>query len=266
VCLAVIALDAHPRYALVVAANRDEQHARPAAPLAWWSDRNPRDLLAGRDLAAGGTWLGITARGRWAFVTNVREPGRFDPALASRGALVVRVLDDRRDTIETLTDVERAGAGYNGYNLIAGDVSRAAWTSNRAPAPRALAAGIHGVSNAALDTPWPKLVRVQRGVKAWIADESDDVAPLFDLLADRAIAPDDALPSTGVPLALERRLSAPFILSPHYGTRASTVVTIARDGSARFHERSFDADGRATGDVVERFVLAPGGVPPPAPR
>ena len=264
-CLAVVALDAHPRFSLVVVANRDEAHARPTRAAHWW----PRDagppVFGGRDLAAGGTWLALARHGRWAFVTNVREPGRNDPAAPSRGALVLRVIDDPRPVAEAL-----AAAGedprYNGYNLIAGDVSRAAWTSNRAPGPRALAAGVHGVSNAALDTPWPKLLRVQRGVEAWIADGSEDVAPLFDLLADRTIAPDDALPSTGVPLALERRLSAAFILSPHYGTRASTVVTIARDGSARFHERSFDADGRATGDVVERFVLAPGGVPPPAPR
>jgi len=257
VCLAVIALDAHPRYALVVAANRDEQHARPAAPLAWWSDRTPRDLLAGRDLAAGGTWLGITARGRWAFVTNVREPGRFDPALASRGALVVRVLDDRRDMIETLTDVERAGAGYNGYNLIAGDIARAAWTSNRVPGVQSLAAGVHGVSNARLDTPWPKLLRVKAGVEAWTRAGRDDTAGLLELLADRALTPDRDLPSTGVTLEWERRLSAPFIVSDGYGTRCSTVLTVDRAGAAVMTERTFDAAGAAVGDAVVRFTIAP---------
>ncbi len=256
-CLAVIALDAHPRYALVVAANRDERHARGAAPLAWWTDRAARDLLAGRDLAAGGTWLGITTRGRWAFVTNVREPGRLDPALASRGALVVRVLDDRRGLDDTLADVERTGAGYNGYNLIAGDVARAAWISNRVPGVHRLTAGIHGVSNAALDTPWPKLERVKAELLAWTRAGRDDSATLFDTLADRALTPDVELPSTGVPLEWERRLSAPFIVSDGYGTRCSTVLTIDRAGTAVMTERRFDATGAPVGDVVERFVIAP---------
>ena len=256
-CLAVIALDAHPRYALAVAANRDEQHARAAAPLAWWTDRAARDILAGRDLVAGGTWLGITTRGRWAFVTNVREPGRFDPALASRGALVVRVLDDRRGIDDTLADVERTGAGYNGYNLIGGDVARAAWISNRVPGVHRLAAGIHGVSNAQLDTPWPKLERVKAGVLAWTRAGRDDSATLFDLLADRTLTPDIELPSTGVPLEWERRLSAPFIVSDGYGTRCSTVLTIDRAGTAVMTERRFDAAGAPLGDAVERFVIAP---------
>lgn len=258
-CLAVIALDAHPRYALVVAANRDEQHGRAAAPLHWWTDRPARDLIAGRDLVAGGTWLGITTRGRWAFVTNVREPGKFDPALASRGALVVRVLDDRRRVDETLADVERTGAGYNGYNLIAGDVARAAWISNRVPGVHPLATGIHGVSNARLDTPWPKLERVKAGVLAWTRAGRDDSAALFDLLADRALTPDVDLPSTGVPLEWERRLSAPFIVSDGYGTRCSTVLTVDRDGTAVMTERRFDAAGDAVADVVERFAIAPAG-------
>ena len=255
-CLAVVAIDAHPRYALVVAANRDEFHARPTAPAHWWDDRAPRDLFAGRDLLAGGTWLGVTRRGRWAFVTNVREPGRPDVAAPSRGGLVVRVLDDPHDPARALADAQANGR-YNGYNLIAGDVARAAWISNRSPALRALAPGVHGVSNAQLDTPWPKLERVKTGVAAWARAGGEDVAPLFDLLADRVATPDSALPETGVPVEWERLLSSPFIVSPGYGTRSSTVLAVSRDGEATVRERTFDATGRATGDVVERFALAP---------
>jgi len=253
-CLAVVAVDAHPRYALVVAANRDEYHARPTAPAHWWDDRSPRDLFAGRDLEAGGTWLGITRRGRWAFVTNVREPGLREIAAPSRGGLVVQVLDDPRDPVAALSGAH-ADTRYNGYNLIAGDVARAAWISNRAPALRLLAPGVHGVSNARLDTPWPKLERAKAGMAAWTRDGSGDIAPLLDLLADRAQPPDDALPATGVPLEWERLLSSPFIVSPRYGTRSSTVVALSRAGDVTFSERTFDAAGRATGDVVERFSI-----------
>jgi len=249
-CLAVVVIDAHPRYALVVAANRDEYHARPTAPAHWWDDRSARDLFAGRDLEAGGTWLGITRRGRWAFVTNVREPGLRDIAAPSRGGLVVRVLDDPRDAATALSDA-RADTRYNGYNLIAGDVARAAWISNRAPALRALVPGVHGVSNAQLDTPWPKLERVKAGMSAWTRDGTDDVAPLFDLLTDRAQPPDAALPATGVPLEWERILSSPFIVSPGYGTRSSTVLAVSYAGEVMFGERTFDAAGHAAREIVK---------------
>ena len=254
-CLAIVALDAHPDYPLVVAANRDEFHARPAAAAHWWPDRVPGSLLAGRDLVAGGTWLGVTTSGRWAFVTNVREPGRYDPAAPSRGALVVSVLDDPRDALAAVAATHGA-THHNGFNLIAGDIARAAWASNRAAAAMLLAPGIHGVSNASLDTPWPKLERVKAGVAAWVRAGSTDATGLFDLLADRARAPDDALPHTGVPLEWERLLAAPFIVSERYGTRCSTVLTVARDGAAVLQERSFDPGGHATGEVRHAFAVA----------
>jgi uncharacterized protein with NRDE domain len=255
-CLAVVALDAHPDYALVVAANRDEFHARPTAPVHWWTDRPARDLVAGRDLQAGGTWLGVARSRRWAFVTNVRDGGARDPSAPSRGELVVRVLDDPRNLASALDDA-RGLPGYNGYNLIAGDLGDAMWTSNRAPALRSLARGVHGVSNAQLDTPWPKLERVKSGVAAWARAGGDAFLPLFDLLADRVRASDDALPATGVPLDWERLLSSPFIVSPEYGTRSSTVLAMTRAGEVTLHERSFDAEGRPSAEVVERFAVTP---------
>jgi len=261
VCLAVVALNAHPDYPLVVAANRDEFHARPTAPAHWWPDRAPRNLLAGRDLLAGGTWLGITTAGRWAFVTNVREPGRYDPAAPSRGALVVSVLDDPRDAVAAVTAAHGA-THHNGFNLIAGDVARAAWTSNRAAGTTVLAPGIHGVSNASLDTPWPKLERVKAGVAAWTRAGGADPDGLFDLLADRARPADDALPHTGVPLEWERLLAAPFIVSERYGTRCSTVLTVGRDGTAMLHERSFDPGGQAAGEARHAFAVATNALTP----
>jgi len=254
VCLAVVALDAHPRYRLVIAANRDEFHARAATPAAWWPGEAPR-ILAGRDLAAGGTWLGVTPRGRWALVTNVREPSGNDPSAPSRGALVGRLLRDARPARVALDDLLADGARYNGFNLLCGDVCDAHWASNRAERARSLAPGLHGLSNAGLDTPWPKVVRIKQALAGWAAEGTAAIEPLFDALADRTLADDDVLPSTGVSRERERLLSAPFIVSDSYGTRCSTVVTVDRDGVARFLERTFDARGDARGDVDERFRL-----------
>ena len=254
-CLAVVALDAHPRYAIVVAANRDEFHARPTARAHWWDDAHGRSLLAGRDLEQHGTWLGVARSGRFAFVTNVREPSRHDPHAPSRGALVPAVLRDAREVYSAVAAVVDASRGYNGFNIVAGEPGDAAFGSNRTAGAEPLATGIHGVSNARLDTPWPKLARAKAGMAAWIATSSDDLRPLFDVLADRAVARDADLPQTGLSLERERLLSAPFIRSADYGTRSSTVLAIARDGAVQFIERAFDAAGESEGDVEFRFTI-----------
>jgi uncharacterized protein with NRDE domain len=258
-CLVITALDAHPRYALVVAANRDESHARAALP-ARWGDAAPfRDILAGRDLAAGGTWMGVRRDGRWALVTNVRlGNSRNDPAAPSRGALVPAILNDDADPASALTALMRPANAYNGFNLLAGDADHALWASNRSPHARTLHAGTHGLSNALLDTPWPKLVRTRDAVAAWAASDNEDLAPVFAALADRTLARDDALPSTGVPIEWERQLSAPFIVGDDYGTRCSTVLVIARTGRARWVERTFDARGIAAGEVEFEFDVPRG--------
>jgi uncharacterized protein with NRDE domain len=267
-CLAVLALDAHPHYAVVLAANRDEFHARAADPAAWWSD-DAVPVLAGRDRVAGGTWLGVDRRGRFAFVTNVREPGRHDPGATTRGTLVPRVLRDARPVHDALAAAVRDSARMNGFNLLAGDAHGASWGSNRHDAVVPLKPGLHGVSNAALDTPWPKLVRTRAALAEWVERGDDDPAALFAALADHRPAADDALPHTGVTVEWERMLSAPFIVAPNYGTRCSTVLTIGRDGAVRFVERSFDAAGRMSGEVVERFSATTGPSPDarfPPPR
>lgn len=252
-CLVAVALDAHPRYALAIAANRDEYHAREARPAHWWDE----GWLAGRDLSAGGTWFGVRRDGRWALVTNVREPGRKDATAASRGGLVTGALS-APSLDDYVSRLGVAGRRYNGYNLLAGSPGGARWTSNREDAAHAIGPGVSALSNAALGTPWPKVRRLSAALADWTGRGDDRIDDLFDALADRARAPDEALPSTGVTIEWERMLSAPFIVSDRYGTRCSTVLVVGRDGEARFVERSFDEAGRLVGVVDERFGIAPG--------
>jgi len=250
-CLALLGLDVHRHFALVVAANRDEYHARPTAPAHWWEE----GLLAGRDLHAGGTWLGVTRDGRFALLTNFRDPARNDPDAPSRGALVPDVLMEAGGVDAALQRILADGARYNGFNLLAGTFDRAAWGSNRGNRSMQLGRGSYGLSNALLDSPWPKVVRTRRALDDWVQRGDRDVEPLFEALGERALADDAALPSTGVAIEWERRLSAPFIVSDVYGTRSSTVFTVDRAGNARFIERSFDADGEPVGEVEERFRI-----------
>jgi uncharacterized protein with NRDE domain len=252
-CLAVIALDAHPRYRLVAAANRDEFHARPTQAAHWWDDA---PILAGRDRAHGGTWLGVSRDGRFAFVTNVREPGRYDPEARSRGALVPALLESRRDMTHAMDDVVAAAMDCNGFNLVGATARSAAFGSNRGPRSRALPRGMFGVSNARLDTPWPKLVRAKSGVAQWLARGSDAIDALWAVLRDETPADEHALPDTGVTRERERLLSSPFIVSDSYGTRSSTIVTIDRAGEVTFVERTFDAAGRPAGERRFRFDSA----------
>jgi uncharacterized protein with NRDE domain len=251
-CLALLALDEHPSYSVVIVANRDEYHARPTAPATWWEE----GWLAGRDLRGGGTWLGITRGGRFALLTNFRDPASNDASAPSRGSLVPAVLSDPSGIVPALERVRNASACYNGFNLLAGTPTRAAWVSNRSPDVKALGRGTYGLSNALLDSPWPKLVRTKKALAEWLADGQLDTEPLFAALTRRELAADADLPSTGVTLEWERRLSAPFIVGDAYGTRSSTVLTIDRNGDAYFVERSFDPRGLRTGQVEHRFRIA----------
>jgi uncharacterized protein with NRDE domain len=251
VCLALVALDAHPRFPLVIAANRDEFHARTAAPAHWWED----GTLGGVDLAAGGTWFGVNPRGRWALVTNFREGVPRDLNAPSRGALVARALAEAAPPLVCAAAITADGARYHGFNLLVGDVANGVYASNRASGALALGQGIHGLSNHLLDTPWPKLTRSKARFAACLAASNDGVEPLFELLADRTQAEATALPVTGVTPEWERLLSSAFIVDSRYGTRCSTVLTIALDGSTRFVERSFDPHGRLTGEVAFEFSV-----------
>lgn len=239
-CLIVVGWHVHPDYPLVVAANRDEFHARPTAAAARWADAP--QVGAGRDLEAGGTWLGIAPGGRFAAVTNVREPGQ-PPGQYSRGALTADFLRSTVRAADYAAGID--GQAYAGFNLLLGDGQALWYLSNRDGPPRALPPGIYGLSNRSLDTPWPKLVQARTAFAEALRSLPDEAA-CFALLADRSTVDDADLPSTGVPLAWERLLSAIFVCSERYGTRASTLVLQETTGHSTLIERSFDASGKET--------------------
>ncbi|HYW05191.1 MAG TPA: NRDE family protein [Gammaproteobacteria bacterium] len=241
-CLLFVAWEAHPRYRVVVAANRDEFHQRPTAPAAFWEDHP--EVAAGRDLQAGGTWLGVARTGRYAAVTNYREAASPPDAERSRGELVSGALLYPGPTGDYLRAVERRGREYQGFNLLAGDGDGLWYYSNRDGHPRRLTPGLYGLSNGLLDTPWPKLAGGRTDFSRLLAG-TDRIEPesLFALLADETPAPDEALPDTGMSLERERRLSARFVRGPEYGTRSSTVILIDRAGGACLVERRFRPDG-----------------------
>jgi len=254
-CLVLIALDSHPDSSLIVAANRDEFYDRPTAPAAFWADAP--SVLAGRDLQAGGTWLGIDRRGRFAAVTNYRQGQREPVAPRSRGLLVSEYLSTTIGTRAHIDRVARDASLYNGFNLIAGDPRGLFYFSNREGRPRALGAGIYGLSNHLLDTPWPKVNRGKDALGALLAEPGPQLAPsLFALLADRRQAADDHLPRTGVSPEWDRLLSSAFIASRDYGTRSSTVLLVGRDGTVTFVERTFGPAGAPGDEVRHEFELA----------
>ncbi|WP_322051246.1 NRDE family protein [Paraburkholderia bannensis] len=241
--MCLIVFDWRPRASdgalFTLAANRDEFLRRTAAPLQWWDDAP--DVLAGRDLVGGGTWLGMTRGGRFAALTNYRAPHEMRPDAPTRGTLVSRWLTGGPDLPDTpldyLAEVAREGDLYNGFNLIVGDWTRRelAWYCNRGNradrAPALLPDGTHGISNAVLDTPWPKLVHKRAELAQQVANGPDvPLDTLIDIMRDPRVAPDAQLPATGIPLERERALSAAFIDTPDYGTRGTTALRVRVNG------------------------------------
>ncbi len=235
-CLILVAWQHHPDYPLVVAANRDEFFARPTVPAEFWA--SAAELLAGRDLEAGGTWLGVTRAGRFAALTNFRDPGQMRRDAPSRGRLVTDFLIDRSAPLDYLATIAPEAPRYNGYNLLVGDGRSLCAYSNVAGAPHPLPPGIYGLSNHLLDTPWPKVAQSKSALEAALAALPDE-APLFRLLRNDDMHPDETLPRTGVSLEWERILSAAFVRSPDYGTRCSTVLLARRDGRVSFDEQTW---------------------------
>lgn len=260
-CLIVFAWQAHPDYPLVVAANRDEYLARPAAPAHWWVDAP--ELLAGRDLEAGGTWMGLTRGGRFAALTNYRDPSRHIAGAPSRGALVREALEDVRPAPATLQAVQASAGNYAAFNLLVGDADRLGVLESTTGGLRMLEPGCYGLSNHLLDSPWPKLVKTRAALAGKLealptsgpaaATEDALVAGLLGLLRDPAPAPDPHLPATGVSLEWERWLSPAFIRAPGYGTRCSSVVLRDRKGRTRLVEWTWNADGELRSRVEHAF-------------
>lgn len=257
-CLILLALGSDPEFSLVVVANRDEFHARPTAPAAFWKDAP--NILGGRDLQAGGTWLGVTRQGRFAAVTNYRDPAQFEQKRRSRGELTRDFLLGAGSALEDLHLPKKEAVQYNDFNLLAGDASHFYCLESRTDTLIPLSPGVYGVSNHLLDTPWPKVMAGKAQLTAWLAARTAHSMPrgqaennpdalmhlsssLMNILANPTPYPDDLLPNTGINQERERLISAAFIRDDVYGTRSTTVVLRRRDASGWFHERRFHSDG-----------------------
>ncbi len=268
-CLAAWSIAQNARFPCVIATNRDEFFDRPAAPLSWWMpDGEPQTpILGGRDLAAGGTWLGVSGTGGFALVTNLREPDHFDPALPSRGDLVQQAL--AIDAADDAALAALAAVPRNGFNLLRLDLQGrgGVWVGNHPTRLQRFGAGVHGLSNAKLDTPWPKLRRLSAALAQAVNDADDEQALVdrcFEALMDPTPAADADLPDTGIGLERERLLSPAFIRMPPaatggraaYGTRCSTLVVVHSDGGNEAMRWAAPAGSRAT--VIERRYGASG--------
>ncbi|MGD8342706.1 MAG: NRDE family protein [Desulfobacterales bacterium] len=254
-CLILFSYLTHPAYRLILAANRDEFYDRPTRALAYWSDHP--EVLAGRDIKGGGTWLGVSRSGRIAAITNYRDPATLKTDAPSRGILIRDYLVGNSSPQDYLEAVSKIGQSYNWFNLIVGNTSGLYYTSNRSAGVQQLKPGIYGISNRLIDTAWPK---VQRG-KTMLQDQFDgcqniNAEKILDMLADRWQPADAELPETGVGLEWERILAPMFIVSPDYGTRSSSVILIHQSGEITFWERTFvkTDNGLKTGET-RRFKL-----------
>ncbi len=251
-CLILFAWQTHPRYPLVVAANRDEFHNRPTAAADYWKE-SPQ-LLAGRDLQAGGTWLGITRQGQFAAITNYREPQDNEPLMEkSRGHLIKDYLLHTETPSAYAIKLQAQRNNYRGFNALLGNPGTLVYVSNRCGTASELKAGSHGLSNHLLDTDWPKVHLGRSRLDALLEEDKVDPEALFELLADRNVVPGGEPPGFELSLAPELVTRMTFIVSPEYGTRSSTVLLVDRDGDVTFIERQFDAAGRSSGTRSHDF-------------
>lgn len=241
-CLIVFAWHAHPEYPLIVAANRDEFHARPTANAHWWQDHP--DILAGRDLQAGGTWLGVTRDGRFSTITNYREQSVTGANFHSRGELVTEFMSGSRSPVQYSREID--GADYAGFNLLTADHRSMCYVSNRGDAATELPPGVYGLSNASLDTPWSKLTRTRHRLTELVHADNVSESTLLQTLSDRETATEDAA-SEHPSLERARAITAPFIVTEDYGTRCSTVMLWHASGKKEFVEQRFGPSGKVTG-------------------
>ena len=256
VCLILFANEANSRYRLVLAANRDEFYSRPTAPAAFWEEAS--DVLAGKDLKSGGSWIGVTRNGKVTAVTNYRGLRKAWEVAPSRGHLVSDYLMSRESPDMFIDKLRSRALNYNGFNLLLGSAEGLWWYSNRYDKPpHMITSGIHGLSNHLLDTPWPKVERGKRALKHLLVGEKE-ITPeqVFSILEDRSPAADTELPDTGVGLELERALSASFIRTQAYGTRSSTVLLVERTGNLTFVERSFNPTDEAKKETRYEFGIS----------
>jgi uncharacterized protein with NRDE domain len=247
-CLITFAFDPDAEHPLLLAANRDEFHARPARPMAWWPGATP--ILAGRDEQAGGTWLAVGRDGRWAAVTNVRNP-KAARGPQSRGELPLGFFEQGSEPAAYAAQVQARANRYGPFNLLVGDQASVWFASSHAPAAE-IPPGVHAVSNGAFDAPWPKARRVADGL-ASMARGQPSGGEIFELMRDTTGVDDDDLPDTGVGLEMERFLAPPFIVSERYGTRCTTLVRLG--ATSQVVERRFDAWGGIEGQIDYRWSI-----------
>ena len=258
-CLIALAWHVVPGYSLIVAANRDEYHARSAAPAAFWPQAP--EVFGGRDLQGGGSWMAVTRAGRFAALTNHRDPAPPNSTARSRGHLVADYLRSERRPSDYLGVLAPERARYNGFNLLVADADSLCYAGNHDTAILPVAPGFHALSNARLNTPWPKTTGLLCDLRSIVSDRPQEdrmFEKLFTALAETRVPHDAQLPATGVGLERERVLAARMIVTPVYGTRSSSVLARRADASIRFDEISFDSQGRETGRVSQNFV--PSGV------
>ncbi|MEO1244796.1 MAG: NRDE family protein [Pseudomonadota bacterium] len=252
-CLVLIAYRQLPETPLLVAANRDEFHARPTAALHWWPDTP--GILAGRDLEAGGTWLGMSRNGRFACVTNYRDAVPPGTGLRSRGELITRFLEAQATPREFLANLD--GERYAGFNLFVADGQTLAYGNNQGAEPRELRNGIYALANASLDVPWHKTRIARTSLQNLVAAGAADSGRLFEVLGDRQTAPAGAAAKEHPQSTRAEALSAPFIVQPDYGTRSSTTVLVTANGDVEITERRYAPDGVAEGENRQEFRIEP---------
>tara|TARA_R110002124_G_scaffold134129_1_gene296760 strand:+ start:10714 stop:11496 length:783 start_codon:yes stop_codon:yes gene_type:complete len=252
-CLIVFSYKTHPTYKLILAANRDELYERPTRAAQFWNEEGFPDILAGKDLKANGTWMGISKSGKWGALTNYRDPKNIKENAPTRGRLVLDFLKSEVSGKEYVSEVKNEAKEYNGFNLLLGEKDKLLHYSNESDQITEVSPGVHGVSNALLDTSWPKIDQAKQELKKVTSSEKFDKEELFQILKNPEKAPDDKLPSTGIPYEWEKAISSIFIKTDNYGTLCSTLLLIDYDGNAAFTERRYDAE---SSEIVEENTFS----------
>ncbi|MEM6583406.1 MAG: NRDE family protein [Pseudomonadota bacterium] len=254
-CLLVFSYRLDTGFPLVVAANRDEFHARPTAPASFWLDAP--QLLAGKDLQMGGTWMGMTRQGRFAAITNTRDPDQSQPAPRSRGELPLDYLIGSQTPSAFLNSLRARADQYAGFNLLVGNIDELWYFTNSNPVhkdlPRCLPPGLYGLSNASLDTPWPKVLIGKKRLTAIMESGEMSHETLAEVVADRHLAEPSDLKSLGLTGKMEHTLSSQFIVTPPYGTRSTTTMWMTASGEAHWRENSYNSEGQETGQRPHQF-------------
>jgi len=256
-CILFFAIKQHPKFQVIICANRDEFHQRPTQSMHWWPKNNllagdlstsnllTTNVLAGKDLLAGGTWLGLNKKGRFSALTNFRQPDLIDNNKQSRGELVLQALAHQDE--EMTKKLARSSNDYNGFNLVFGQLNKLTCFDSISQRKQVLSSGVHSLCNGALDDIWPKMALGQAKLSDAITDHPLDIEQLFKLMKNTQQAQSEHLPKTGLPLNWEQLLSSIFIISPEYGTRTTNIITLDNEGKISVYDRRYNNQG----DVVK---------------